>query len=273
MAGWRLLIGVIIGGPVWVLVTLWFARRLWRGARKLSARARGTEHFAELGRLAGGLAHELRNPLSTININVRLLTEDLARHDDDVHRRWLRRLRSVQNETDRLKGILDDFLRFAGKYELTLVSTDLVGLIGELVDFFAPQAEAGGIVLRTALPAEPVPCRVDAKLLKQGILNLMLNAVQAMQTGGELLVKLSADKANAAIEVIDTGSGIPPDDLPKIFQVYYSTKTGGSGLGLPTTRRIVREHGGGIRVESEPGKGTRFVISLPLADAWADLPS
>ena len=148
---------------------------------------------------------------------------------------------------------------------MTAAVVDLRALMGELTDFFAPQAEAAGVVLRTAVPESPVPAHVDGKLLKQAVLNLMLNAVQAMARGGELLMRLSGGRSQAVLEVIDTGPGIAPEKLPKVFQVYFSTKPGGSGLGLPTTRRIIREHGGDIRVESALGKGTRFVITLPLA--------
>ncbi len=265
MDGWWLAIGVLVGGPLGALATLWFTRRLWRGARRLSARTKGMEHYVELGQLAAGLAHEIKNPLSTINVNLKLLTEDLGRSPDQTHGRWLRRLLSVQEETTRLKGILDDFLQFAGRVELNPTVTDLRALVRELTDFFMPQAEAAGVVLRTTVPEAPVSARVDVKLLKQAVLNLMLNAVQAMGRGGELLIRLSSARSQALIEVTDTGPGIPPEDLPKVFVVYFSTKPGGSGLGLPTTRRIVREHGGDIRVESALGKGTRFVISLPLA--------
>jgi signal transduction histidine kinase len=264
MDAWWLAIGGLVGGLIGVLVTLWFTRRLWRGARRLSARTRGLEHLVELGQLVGGLAHEIKNPLSTININLQLLVEDLHRYRDETHGRWLRRLLSVQDETDRLKGILDDFLHFAGKVELNPTLVDLRVLVGEMADFFLPQAEAARVVMRTHLPETPVPCRVDANLIKQALLNLMLNAVQAMEQGGELLVRLSPSRGRAVIEVIDTGPGIPPEDLPKVFHVYYSTKMHGSGLGLPTTRRIIREHDGDIRVDSAVGKGTRFTVSLPL---------
>jgi len=261
---WWLLIGLALGGPLWVVLTLWMARRLLRGARRLLARSRGQEHLAELGQLAGGLAHEIKNPLSTIQVNLKLLTEDIARLPDEQHRRWLRRLQSVQEEANRLKGILDDFLRYAGKYELALATVDLRRLVGELADFFAPQADAARVVMRIMLPEQPLRCRVDANLLKQALLNLMINAVHAMSDGGELILKLSAARARAVLEVIDTGTGIAAEDLAKVFEVYYSGKTHGTGLGLPTTRRIVREHGGTIHVDSEIGKGTRFMIALPL---------
>ena len=259
------LMGALLAGPLWIGLSLWASRRLWRSARRLLARARGQEQLAELGQLAGGLAHEIKNPLSTINVNLSLLEEDLRRYDDDVHQRWLRRLRSVQDEAGRLKGILDDFLRLAGKIELNLVNLDLRRLTGELVDFFAPQAEAARVVLRTSLAEQPITCSVDPDLLKQALLNLMLNAIQAMPEGGELILRVLHHGRHGIIEVIDTGVGIPPEQRHRIFDVYYSTKRSGSGLGLPMTRRIVQEHHGSIQVESEPGKGTRFVIRLPLA--------
>lgn len=264
MSGGQLLLGALLAGPLWIGATIWAGRRVWRNARRLATRTKRQEHLIEVAQLVGGLAHEIKNPLSTINVNLTLLSEDLARYDDDEHRRLIRRLSTVQIETDRLRDILDDFLQYARRVEMSPTVLDLREMIEELVDFFTPQAEAAHVLLRSAMPAEPVRCKVDPKLLKQAVLNLMLNAVQAMEAGGELMVQLSTDRTSATIEVIDTGPGIPADTLGKIFQVYFSTKPGGSGLGLATTRRLVREHGGDIAVESEPGKGTRFTITLPL---------
>ena len=265
MYGLLVLLGAILSGPLWVLLALWISRRAWRSARKLSARAKGQEQLVELGQLAGGLAHELKNPLSTINLNIKLLAEDLAHHDDDLHRRWLNRLLSVQKEASRLREILEDFLRYAGKYELQLAVVDLRRVISELSDFFTPQAEAAHVLMRIQLPEAPVRCNIDGNLIKQALLNLMINATQAMDSGGELLIRLSEQRGRAVIEVIDTGPGIPPEQIGQIFQVYYSTKKAGSGLGLPTTRRIIREHEGTIHVESQFGMGTRFILSLPMA--------
>jgi len=262
-----LLMGLVAGALAGTAAGLWLGRSRLERARQLSTRARASETYAELGHLAGGLAHELKNPLSTINMNLKLLSEDLARRSDEDHRRWLRRLQGVQEETDRLRGILDDFLRYAGKVELTLQTRDLRDILGELADFFAAQAEASRVVLRVALPERPVFCPVDGDLFKQAMLNLMLNAIQAMPEGGELLLRLSGANGQAVVEVIDTGPGIPPGDLENIFRAYYSTKSGGTGLGLPMTRRILREHGGAIRVESEVGKGTRFILTLPACES------
>jgi signal transduction histidine kinase len=267
-----MLFGAVVGAPVWILATLWLTRRAWHNARRLAARAKGHDHLVELGHLAGGLAHEIKNPLSTISLNLRLLSEDLSHYDDDEHRRWLRRLHSVQGEANRLKAILDDFLRYAGRYELSLKPEDLRQVVGDVVDFFAPQADAARVVMRASMPETPIRCLVDANLIKQALLNLMINSVQAMEGGGELILRVSARRANAVIEVIDTGPGVALADAEKIFQVYYSTKRGGTGLGLPTARRIVREHNGTLRVESEPGRGTLFVISLPLDRGGRGMP-
>ena len=269
---WLLLTGAAIAAPVGALVVAWATRRAWRDMRRLAARSRGQDHLAELGRLAGGLAHEIKNPLSTININLRLLTEDLARFGDEQHQRLLRRLKGVQEESYRLKTILDDFLRYAGKYELAPASVDLRRIVGELCDFFTPQAQDAHVVLRSCLPDKPVICRIDENLFKQALLNLMINAVQAMTNGGELIIRVAAQYDSGIVEVIDTGPGIPADQLGRVFDVYYSTKKHGTGLGLPTSRRIVHEHGGTIRMESEVGKGTRFVITMPLDEGSSRYP-
>ena len=261
-----LLIGIFAGSVAGAAVGALGTRRLWRNMRKMSARTRGQAQLVELGQLAGGLAHEIKNPLSTINVNMELLAEDLARLDNPQQHRFANRLRSVQDETARLKRILEDFLKYAGRVELITERIDLRDLIAQLVDFFEAQTDTSHVIMRTAVPDEPVIAKIDPKLIKQALLNLMINAVEAMDRGGELLLKLTTHKRQAITEVIDTGSGISDDQAARIFDVYYSTKTGGSGLGLPTTRRIIREHHGQLTVESELGKGTRFIITLPLAN-------
>lgn len=222
------------------------------------------ERVAELSVAVGGLAHEIKNPLSTITLNLKLLGEDIDRYNDEDHKRLRRRLKRVQEETDRIQIILDDFLRYAGNVELQKNRVDICESIGEMSDFFAPQAEAARVVFRTQLPQQHLYCELDANFFKQALLNLMINAIQEMPSGGELLIKVSQQSSDILIEVIDTGPGIPREKLDLIFKAYYSTKKGGSGLGLPTARRIIKELGGNIKVESETGKGTRFLIYLPV---------
>ncbi len=258
-----------VGVGAGVLIGLIFVGRfVWRGLKRTEASRESTgtnSQLVELGQLAGGLAHEIKNPLSTINVNIKLLIEDLQKRNDPQGRNLLQRLKSVQTETGRLKNILNDFLRYTSKHELDIEKTDLRQAISQIIDFFSPQADAAGITMRTTLPDSPVMVMADAALFKQALLNLMINATEAMPQGGELLIKLSVRKQSAVIEVIDTGYGMNEEQLSKLFQAYYSTKPGGSGLGLSTTRRIIREHRGSIRAESEQGRGTRFVVEIPLA--------
>jgi signal transduction histidine kinase len=229
----------------------------------------GANYYGELSQLVGGLAHEIKNPLSTISLNLKLLSEDLSSYRDEEHQRLSRRVQRVAGEADRLREILNDFLRYAGKVELQPQWTDLCEVLEELSDFFGPQAQAGKVIFRVQLPSEPLRTWIDVNLIKQALLNLLINATQAMagEPGGELLLRACRDGNSAIVEVIDSGPGIPEDDLDRIFRAYWSSKKDGTGLGLPTARRICREHGGDLRVESQPGQGTRFMIFLPLAIA------
>lgn len=237
--------------------------RIRASTRRRRARWRSVQRLAELGTLAGGLAHEIKNPLSTVLLNLQLLQEDLD-PADPAYSRFRSRLTTVSREASRLREILDDFLRFAGKIELRRIEVDLNILLEELVDFFAPQAQLNHVQLRFKPHGAPLLIRIDPRLIKQTILNLMINALQAMPRGGDLILSASAEKDSAVIDVIDTGSGIPADELEKIFHAYYSTKKGGTGLGLAMSQRIIQAHDGQLTVNSEPGKGSDFKVRLPL---------
>ena len=230
----------------------------------------------ELGKLTGELAHEIKNPLSSIKINLKLAREELeaakstqANQTGRVQSglevtRALRKIAVVEKEMDRLERILEGFLRYIGKTELQLASVDISSLISDMIDFYSPQAHSHSIIIRQQLYDEPLVCKADEGMLKQVILNLFINARQAMNDGGELLIRTARRKKEAVIQISDTGSGIAPDKLPKIFDVYYSSRPQGSGLGLPTAKKIIEAHNGTIGVDSEPGKGTSFTIKLPL---------
>jgi signal transduction histidine kinase len=234
------------------------------------------EQLKELSKVTGGLAHEIKNPLSTIKINLKLVGEELensssaeigkmaADKDERRFARALRKIAVIQKETDRLEQILDSFLRYVDRTELQLASVDINELISDMVDFYSPQTRSHSITIRQSLHNEPLICRVDAGMLKQVILNLFINAQQAMSDGGELMVRTGQQKKDAIIQISDTGSGIAPDRLPHIFDAYYSTRPHGSGLGLPTAKKIVEAHKGMIRIDSELGKGTSFTIRLPV---------
>jgi signal transduction histidine kinase len=259
--GWGLAFGwasSIIASSV--LATVGFFRMA-----RLQERTRQAERLAELGTLTGGLAHEIKNPLSTVQLNLQLLREDLS-SDDPAYSRLSARLATLQKETARLGDILGDFLRYAGKIELDPAPRDVTGLLEELVDFFAPQAQVQRVRLRMRPATSPLIAPVDERLLKQALLNLLINALQAMPPeGGEIILGARAEDDWIVIDVTDTAGGIAPEKREKIFEAYYSTKSGGTGLGLAIARRIVEEHGGQISVTSEMGKGSAFTIRLPRA--------
>jgi signal transduction histidine kinase len=235
-----------------------------RRIRRENDRIARLNQLAEMGKLAAGLAHELKNPLSTLKLNLQLMEEDLAQLPGA--QRSLARLGTLKKEAERLRQTLDDFLRFAGRIELRLEPVSINSLVEDLIDFIHPQAQASRIRVHPALAAEDPQCRLDSNLFKQALLNLLLNAVQAMPDGGELIVRTIAAKDRVVLYVSDTGIGIPRENLPHIFDAYFTTKKGGTGLGLPTTRRVIEEHNGHITVQSDPGHGTSFRIELPCVE-------
>lgn len=242
--------------------------------------------MAEIGAMTGGLAHEIKNPLSTIGLNAQLLAEAIAEIPiaEDEKGRLVRRISSLRREVERLRGILSDFLRFAGDLKLERVPTDLNEVVRDLIDFFLPQAESQGVRLRESLHPTPLMADIDVPHLKQALLNLMLNGVQAMagsdvSRSKELILRTEAAldperNPEVRLHVIDTGPGIGADRRQRIFEPYFTTKAGGSGLGLPTARRLVEAHGGRLEVHSDPGAGTDFSITLPgLRDVTNPSPS
>ena len=234
-----------------------------RRIRRENERLSRLSQLAEMGKLTAGLAHELKNPLSTLKLNLQLLQEDLSQLPNAEASR--NRAATLWRVADRLSETLDNFLRYAGRIELRPERVELNTLVQDLVDFFLPQAQVAGVRIHTSLCPEGPICNLDLNLFKQAILNLILNAQQAMTNGGDMIIRTHITKDSALLDISDTGVGIPKDNIERIFEAYYTTKKGGTGLGLPTTRRIIEEHQGHISVTSEPTKGTNFRIELPLA--------
>jgi len=228
--------------------------------------------FAEIAELAGGLAHEIRNPLSTMRLTLDLLAEEFRAPQDQRERRVLHKVERLQSESQRLQDILEDFLRFVRIQELKRAPADLNAVVDDLRDFCEPKASSQGVIVRAHL-AENLPLApLDVELFKQALLNLILNALLAMPEGGELILTTRPDGDSVVLEVTDTGCGIASEVQPKVFDAFFSTRPGGSGLGLPTTRKIVVAHGGTICLQSEPGKGSKFIVRLPRAPQPAPNP-
>jgi len=246
-------------------------------------RGKGTDHpqepadpNGELAKLTGELAHEIKNPLSTIKVNLQLAKEALDDVDLAEPSRVLwdqcrhslagaaRKIAVVQKETDRIEQILDGFLKYVRRPDLQLTTVDLNELVSDMVDFYSPQAYSHALTVRQSFSNDLLLCRADPGALKQVLLNLFINSQQAMDKGGELMIRTARRADQAVIQVSDTGRGIPPERLPTLFQPYRSLRSGGNGLGLATAKKIIEAHDGTISVHSEVDKGTAFTIELPL---------
>lgn len=256
------IVGVALGLAGGVLLSMLWARRKVEQARRSEKLAQQGQ--TNLSGLIGGLAHELKNPLSTITVNLKLLAEDFQNPETDRERHALVRLDVVEQETRRLSNLLDDVLKFVRQPQLQRRKCNVNELMQSMVDFYSAQAQSGKLTLRHQLHPEALICDVDVDLIKQALLNIFINAQQAMPDGGELMIRTSRDGESALIDITDTGPGISENDRQKMFEVSFSTKQGGSGLGLPTAKRIIQAHQGSIDVQTTPGRGTNFRISLPL---------
>jgi signal transduction histidine kinase len=221
--------------------------------------------YAELAELAGSFIHEIKNHLSTLGLNLQLLAEDFQDPQTQRERRALERAQRLEDECQRLVEVSNDFLRFARIKELDFQPTSLSAVVEELLDFFEPTARQANIDIKCYLPADLPRVSLDRELFKQALLNLLLNAQQAMPSGGHITIQAKQTNPQSAIElcVIDTGKGMSPEVVAKAFKPFFSTRSGGSGLGLPTARKIIEAHGGMIELESAEGRGTRFTIRLP----------
>jgi signal transduction histidine kinase len=228
-----------------------------------------TDRYAELAELAGGFIHEIKNHLGTLKLNLELLGEDFQDPQTQRERRALTRVQRLQSECQRLVDKSNDFLRFARITDESLKTkpTDMATVVAEMIDFFSPTAQTAHIEIKPYIGGDLPPVLLDRDLFEQALLNLMLNAQQAMPSGGELTIQALREEVNnqpqVCLSLIDTGKGMTPEVAANIFQPFFSTKPTGSGLGLPTTRKIVEAHGGTIGVQSEVDRGTKFTIRLP----------
>src|SRR5467141_921796 len=221
-----------------------------------------SERLAALGRITAGVAHEVKNPLNSMRLWLENLKESLPAEADGASRQAVQVL---DKEIDRLDAVVKRFLDFTRPMDIRLEATQLAELLREVLEVAQPQLERSNIQLAQLLPIDVPEVYVDRALLKQAVLNLVLNAAEAMPGGGQLRLVLSRRGEAAEITVGDTGKGIPLENRQKIFQLFFTTRPGGSGIGLASTFRIVQLLNGSIDFTSEVGRGTTFRIELPLA--------
>lgn len=223
-----------------------------------------SRRLAAIGRLTSGVAHEVKNPINAIVLHLEVLREKLPALEPDSKRH----MDVISNEIRRLDRVVQTLVDFTRPVELRLVETDLRRTLEDVALLAIPQASQQGIKLERQIPGESVPVRIDADLIKQAVLNVVLNGIQAMgNSGGTLTLAARRESNMISVDVSDQGPGIPPALREKIFNLYFTTKKGGSGIGLAMTYRVMQLHNGSVEFESHDGVGTTFHLRLPAIAA------
>jgi signal transduction histidine kinase len=220
-----------------------------------------SHRMAAIGRLTAGVGHEVKNPINAIVVHLELLKNKLG----DGNPAAARHLEIIDVEIHRLDRVVQTLVDFSRPVELRLREQDLRLILGDVLALSADELSTRNVTLDSYLPSNPMVANVDADLLKQAIINVIQNGAQAMPDGGRLRVALVEDKKDAVLEIADEGTGIPAEIMDKIFDLYFTTKSEGSGIGLAMTYRILQLHHGSVEVQSNVNRGTEFVFRIPLA--------
>jgi signal transduction histidine kinase len=228
--------------------------------RQIKGQLKTAERLSAINRVSSGVAHEVKNPLNAILMHVELARIKLAKGDHDVNQQ----MDIIASEILRLDRVVKTFLDFTRPVEMKAVEVPVDAFVYQMVELARPQAQAVGVTISADLRAAGATMMVDPDLLKQAALNIVVNAIEAMPKGGDLRFESSIEGEDVEIRISDSGSGIPPEKRDKIFQLYFTTKNKGSGIGLAMTFRIVQLLNGRIEFVSEPGKGTAFILRFPL---------
>jgi signal transduction histidine kinase len=253
-------------GNVTTLLTL----RDMESVAQLGQEIEVARRLAAIGRLTAGVGHEVKNPINAMVLHLELLRGKLVPGGSEAFGGAQRHVDILAGEMQRLDRVVQTLADFSRPMELHLREHDLRQVVGIVMELTATEMQENGVVVVVNAPREPLTVRVDAQLMQQALLNLLLNGMQAMPDGGAMVVRLRRDHQFAVVEVIDEGVGIPPELLPRIFELYFTTKPKGSGIGLAMTYRILQLHGGAMEVRSsaDPGsveRGTTFTFRLPIA--------
>jgi signal transduction histidine kinase len=253
-------------GNVATLLTL----RDMESVAQLGQEIEVARRLAAIGRLTAGVGHEVKNPINAMVLHLELLRGKLVPGGAEAFGGAQRHVEILAGEMQRLDRVVQTLADFSRPMELHLREHDLRQVVGIVMELMATEMQENRVVIKVNAPKEPLIVRVDAQLMQQALLNLLLNGMQAMPEGGAMVVRLRRDHQFAVVEVIDEGVGIPPELLPRIFELYFTTKPKGSGIGLAMTYRILQLHGGTMEVRSnaEPSsveRGTTFTFRLPIA--------
>lgn len=240
-----------------------YVLRVLRMTKRIEAEAQDQKRLSYIGLLSSGLAHEIKNPLNSIQMNLQLLEEEAASGASPAElTSWIA---PIKKEVRRLERLLNDFLAFARPLNPSLNPCSVPGLLDSLASLVAGEAGAKQVAVRTEAPDDLPFAETDEGLLRTALLNLVLNGVQSSRAGGEVTLLASEQGSRIVIEVSDDGEGIPEDKREEIFQIFFTTKVGGTGLGLPIARRIVEGLGGTLELVEKEGQGACFRVSVPVA--------
>jgi signal transduction histidine kinase len=232
-------------------------------AEEIEAELELSRRMAAIGRLTRGVGHEVKNPINAIVVHLELLKAKLG----DASAPAVRHLEVIDAEIHRLDRVVQMLADFTRPVELQLRVQDLSAILGEVLALASAEFSTHYVNLVSHLPGKPLTANVDADLLKQAVLNVLQNGVQAMPEGGTLQVVLEENQRSAVLRIADQGPGIPEEMREKIFDLYFTTKSGGSGIGLAMTYRILQLHHGSIELKSSEGHGAEFVLRIPLVNA------
>ena len=264
-------LGLLVVGVLGAAAIFWIQARSLAERRALESAMAREQRLAAVGNLAAGVAHEIRNPLNAISIGLQRLRREFAPAETETRTEYDRFLEILRGEVGRLNEIVGQFLSLARPARLSLADEPLEPLLRDLATLLQSQAAAQNVRIVQELDLAGTAVRMDKPQLTQAFMNLVLNALQAMPGGGALTIRAGLEAAGptARVSISDTGAGIPAEHLDRIFEPYFTTKAGGTGLGLALARKIVEEHQGSIRVETGPSGGATFSVALPVAERSA----
>jgi len=260
-------LGLLVVGVLGAVAIFWIQARGLAERRALEAAMAQEQRLAAVGNLAAGVAHEIRNPLNAISIGLQRLRREFVPAGTEIRAEYESFLEILRGEVGRLNEIVGQFLSLARPARLVLTEEPLEPLLRDMATLLESQAAAQHVRIVQQLALDGATVRMDKQQLTQAFMNLVLNALQAMPGGGAMTIQASLPSSGptARVTVSDTGPGIPAEHLDRIFEPYFTTKQGGTGLGLALARKIVEEHQGTIRVENGPGGGATFIVTLPVA--------